>query len=53
MASTWLVATGLLDTAGGWGGLAGGLGSDVLTGDLATGGFTWTQSETRQSERVR
>jgi len=37
---TGLVAVGLLDTSGGGGGLAGGLGSELLTGSLATSGLT-------------
>jgi len=36
---TRLVAMRLLDTAGGWGGLAGGLGSKLLTRGLATSGL--------------
>jgi len=31
---------GLLDTSGGWGRLAGSLGSKLLTRGLATSGFT-------------
>jgi hypothetical protein len=31
---------GLLDTSGGGGGLAGSLGSELLTGSLATSGLT-------------
>lgn len=38
--STGLIAVRLLDTSGGGGGLAGGLGSQLLTGSLATGGLT-------------
>jgi histone H3 len=38
--STGLVAVGLLDTSGRGGGLAGGLGSELLTGSLATSGLT-------------
>jgi len=37
---TRLVAMGLLDTAGGWGRLAGGLGSELLTRGLATSGLS-------------
>ena len=36
-----LVTVGLLDTAGGGGGLASSLGSELLTGSLATSGLTW------------
>jgi histone H3 len=37
---TGLVTVGLLDTSGGGGGLAGGLGGELLTGSLATSGLT-------------
>jgi len=37
---TRLIAMRLLDTAGGGGGLASGLGSELLTRGLATSGFT-------------
>jgi hypothetical protein len=37
---TGLVTVGLLDTAGGGGGLAGSLGGELLTGSLATSGLT-------------
>ena len=37
---TGLVAVRLLDTSGGGGGLASGLGSELLTGSLATSGLT-------------
>ena len=37
---TGLIAVGLLDTAGGWGTLAGSLGGELLAGSLATGGLT-------------
>ena len=44
MELTGLVAVGLLDTSGRGGGLAGGLGSELLTGGLATSGLTyWRQ----------
>lgn len=36
---TGLVAVGLLNTAGGGGGLASGLGGELLTGGLATSGL--------------
>ena len=38
---TGLVTVRLLDTSGGGGGLAGGLGSELLTGSLATSGLTY------------
>lgn len=38
---TRLVAVRLLDTTGRRGGLAGSLGSELLTGSLATSGLTW------------
>ena len=38
--SSGLIAMRLLDTAGGWGGFAGGLGGELLTGGFASGGFT-------------
>jgi hypothetical protein len=38
--SSGLVSVGLLDTSGRGGGLAGSLGSKLLTRGLATGGFT-------------
>lgn len=37
---TGLVTVGLLDTSGGGGGLASGLGGELLTGSLATSGLT-------------
>jgi len=37
---SWLVAMGLLDTAGGRRRFASGLGSELLTWGLATSGFT-------------
>lgn len=44
MELTGLVTVGLLDTSGRGGGLAGGLGSELLTGSLATSGLTyWRQ----------
>ena len=36
---TGLITVGLLDTAGGGGGLAGSLGSELLAGSLATSGL--------------
>ena len=36
---TGLITMGLLDTAGGGGGLAGSLGSELLAGSLATSGL--------------
>ena len=36
---TRLIAMGLLDTACGWGGLASGLGGELLARGFATGGF--------------
>lgn len=36
---TGLVTVGLLDTAGGGGGLASSLGGELLTGSLATSGL--------------
>lgn len=41
MLLTGLVAVRLLDTSGRGGGLAGGLGSKLLTGGLATSGLTY------------
>ena len=41
MEHTRLVAVGLLDTTGRGGGLAGGLGGELLTGSLATSGLTY------------
>lgn len=38
--SSWLISVGLLDTSGRWCGLASGLGGELLTRGLATGGFT-------------
>ena len=38
---TGLVTVRLLDTAGGGSGLAGSLGSELLTGSLATSGLTY------------
>ncbi len=35
-----LVSVGLLDTAGGWCGFASSLGSELLAGGFASGGFT-------------
>jgi len=38
---SWSETMGLLDTSRGhWGGLSGGLGGDLLTGSLASGGLT-------------
>lgn len=37
---SWLVSVWLLDTSGGWGLLAGSLGSELLSWGLATSGFT-------------
>lgn len=42
MELTGLVAVRLLDTSGRRGGLAGGLGSELLTGSLATSGLTYS-----------
>ena len=36
---TWPVTMGLLDTSGGWGALAGSLGSQLFAGSLSSGGF--------------
>ena len=36
---SWTVAVGLLDSSGGWGGLAGCLGCKLLAWGLASGGF--------------
>lgn len=46
---TGLVTVGLLDTSGGGGGLASGLGGELLTGSLATSGLT---CEGRQVSKV-
>lgn len=43
MELTGLVAVGLLDTSGRRSGLAGGLGSELLTGSLATSGLTYSR----------
>jgi len=45
--SSGLVSVGLLDTSGRGGGLAGSLGSKLLTRGLATGGFTGSLLGTR------
>jgi histone H3 len=42
---TGLVTVGLLDTAGGGGGLAGSLGGELLTGSLATSGLTCKEKD--------
>ena len=34
------VSVGLLDTSGGWGGLSSGLGGELLSGSLSSGGFS-------------
>jgi len=36
---SWLISVGLLDTSGGWCGLASGLGGELLTRSLATSGL--------------
>lgn len=43
MELTGLVTVGLLDTSGRRSGLAGGLGSELLTGSLATSGLTYSR----------
>jgi len=42
---TGLVTVGLLDTSGGGGGLASGLGGELLTGSLATSGLTCEEKD--------
>ena len=37
---SWPVSVGLLDTSGGWGTLASGLGCQLFSGSLTSGGFT-------------
>lgn len=41
---TWLVAMGLLDTSGGWRGFTSGLGGELLTRSLSSGGFTYVDA---------
>jgi len=38
--SSWSVTMGLLDSSGGWGGLPGGLGGELLPWGLSSGGLT-------------
>ncbi|KAH3671028.1 hypothetical protein OGAPHI_000739 [Ogataea philodendri] len=38
--STWLISVRLLDTTGSWGGLSGGLGSELLSWSFSTSGLS-------------
>jgi len=49
---TRLITMRLLDTAGGWGGLASSLGGQSLTGSLATSGLAWIKVRRCQLRKV-